>query len=137
MDIHPVNVDEFDDDATALDLELPVPFDHYNHALAQPLSTLGDPNLEPYEGMKFDSEQAARIFYNSYAHRVGFSTRVSVYQRSRRDGSIICRLIVCSREGFRRDAGQNRSKRQRTITRVGCKAQITVKKQTSGKWAVS
>lgn len=96
-----------------------------------------DPNLEPYEGMEFDSEQAARIFYNSYARRIGFSTRVSVYQRSRRDGSIICRQIVCSREGFRRDAGESRSKRQRTITRVGCKAQMTVKKHTSGKWAVS
>ncbi|XP_062029918.1 protein FAR1-RELATED SEQUENCE 5-like [Rosa rugosa] len=97
----------------------------------------GDPNLEPYEGMEFDSEQASRIFYNSYARRVGFSTRVSVYQRSRRDGSIICRQIVCSREGFRRDGGENRSKRQRTITRVGCKAQMTVKKQSSGRWAVS
>ncbi|KAK4587845.1 hypothetical protein RGQ29_019019 [Quercus rubra] len=96
-----------------------------------------EPNLEPYEGMEFDSEQAARIFYNSYARRIGFSTRVSVYQRSRRDGSIICRQIVCSREGFRREGGENRSKRQRTITRVGCKAQMTVKKQSSGKWAVS
>ncbi|GMN34669.1 hypothetical protein TIFTF001_004810 [Ficus carica] len=104
-------------------------------------SCSADPNLEPYEGMEFDSEQSARIFYNSYARRVGFSTRVSVYQRSRRDGSIICRQIVCSREGFRRQPpapSHNRSKRQRTITRVGCKAQMTVKKQTSsGKWAVS
>ncbi|GKU98206.1 hypothetical protein SLEP1_g11238 [Rubroshorea leprosula] len=107
-------------------------YDHYNH-VAPPI----DPNLEPYEGMEFDSEQAARIFYNSYARRIGFSTRVSVYQRSRRDGSIICRQIVCSREGFRRKGGENGSKRQRTITRVGCKAQMTVKKQNSGKWAVS
>ncbi|OMP12327.1 hypothetical protein COLO4_03304 [Corchorus olitorius] len=142
MDTHPTNLgNEFVDDPTALDLEHPLPFDHYNvnDALPQPLSTHGDedPNLEPYEGMEFDSEQAARIFYNSYARRIGFSTRVSVYQRSRRDGSIICRQIVCSREGFRRDAGQHKSKRQRTVTRVGCKAQITVKKQTSGKWAVS
>lgn len=97
----------------------------------------GDPNLEPYEGMEFDSEQAARIFYNSYARRIGFSTRVSVYQRSRRDGSIICRQVVCSREGFRRGGGENKSKRQRTVTRVGCKAQLTVKKQTSGKWTVT
>ncbi|KAK3232109.1 hypothetical protein Dsin_003990 [Dipteronia sinensis] len=97
----------------------------------------GESNLEPYEGMEFDSEQASRIFYNSYARRIGFSTRVSVYQRSRRDGSIICRQIVCSREGFRREGSENKSKRQRTITRVGCKAQMTVKKQSSGKWAVS
>ncbi|KAK8623192.1 hypothetical protein V6N13_118082 [Hibiscus sabdariffa] len=136
MDFHPVNVDEFDDDATALDLENPLPFDNYGH-VHQPVSAPGDPNPEPFEGMEFDSEQSARVFYNSYARCIGFSTRVSVYQRSRRDGSIICRQIVCSREGFRRAAGQNRSKRQRTVTRVGCRAQITVKKQSSGKWVVS
>ncbi|KAL4313205.1 hypothetical protein GQ457_01G008270 [Hibiscus cannabinus] len=136
MDFHPVNVDEFDDDATALDLENPLPFDNYDH-VHQPVSAPGDPNPEPFEGMEFDSEQSARVFYNSYARCIGFSTRVSVYQRSRRDGSIICRQIVCSREGFRRAAGQNRSKRQRTVTRVGCRAQITVKKQSSGKWVVS
>ncbi|KAF3954943.1 hypothetical protein CMV_019780 [Castanea mollissima] len=37
-----------------------------------------EPNLEPYEGMEFDSEQAARIFYNSYARRIGFSTRCTL-----------------------------------------------------------
>ncbi|KAJ4841315.1 hypothetical protein Tsubulata_025698 [Turnera subulata] len=102
-------------------------------------NTNTDPNLEPYEGLEFDSEQAARVFYNAYARRIGFSTRVSVYQRSRRDASIIARQIVCSREGFRRrQPTQNAtSKRQRTVTRVGCKAQMTVKKRGSGKWAVS
>lgn len=154
MDYKPLNdVVEFDlvgsgeDDTIALDLEHPDDgYDIFEDDLVQVASSStgfgddlgnGDPNLEPYEGMEFDSEQASRIFYNSYARRVGFSTRVSVYQRSRRDGSIICRQIVCSREGFRRDGGENRSKRQRTITRVGCKAQMTVKKQSSGRWAVS
>ncbi|KAJ0025295.1 hypothetical protein Pint_09159 [Pistacia integerrima] len=125
------------------DLEQPQYYDHFlqNNDNFTPDNSFatsdGDLNLEPYEGMEFDSEQAARIFYNSYARRVGFSTRVSVYQRSRRDGSIICRQIVCSREGFRREGSENRSKRQRTVTRVGCKAQMTVKKQSSGKWTVS
>ncbi|XP_031270270.1 protein FAR1-RELATED SEQUENCE 5-like isoform X1 [Pistacia vera] len=125
------------------DLEQPQYYDHFlqNNDNSTPDNSFatsdGDLNLEPYEGMEFDSEQAARIFYNSYARRVGFSTRVSVYQRSRRDGSIICRQIVCSREGFRREGSENRSKRQRTVTRVGCKAQMTVKKQSSGKWTVS
>ncbi|KAF3962058.1 hypothetical protein CMV_013390 [Castanea mollissima] len=32
-------------------------------------------DLEPYEGMEFESEEAAKAFYNSYARRVGFSTR--------------------------------------------------------------
>lgn len=154
MDVDHLNVLDFDgmgggsggeDDAAALELQHPddydIDFNNNNsdthHDLLEPPSTIVDPNLEPYEGMEFDSEQAARIFYNSYARRIGFSTRVSVYQRSRRDGSIICRQIVCSREGFRREGNENRSKRQRTITRVGCKAQITVKKQSSGKWAVT
>ena len=154
MDFEPLNIDN---DVVDFDLEQPHDnFQHFHHVdfdddddddddnLVQQEEEgfssargVGDPNLEPYEGMEFDSEQAARMFYNSYARRIGFSTRVSVYQRSRRDGSIICRQIVCSREGFRREAAENRSKRHRTITRVGCKAQITVKKQSSGKWAVS
>ncbi|KAF2324829.1 hypothetical protein GH714_017350 [Hevea brasiliensis] len=158
MDIESLNVMEFDDvggsgredNVAAPDLERPDDFhleynsnnNSNNQDLLEGPSTASstsnwDPNLEPFEGMEFDSEQAARIFYNSYARRIGFSTRVSVYQRSRRDGSIICRQIVCSREGFRREGNENRSKRQRTITRVGCKAQMTVKKQSCGKWAVT
>ncbi|KAK2988174.1 hypothetical protein RJ640_020656 [Escallonia rubra] len=160
MDFEPLNLDneviEFDmgsageededEEDPGLDLEQPFDYDdNYVHNMADnstevhnfPSSLNGDPILNPYEGMEFDSEQAARNFYNSYARRTGFSTRVSVYQRSRRDGSIICRQVVCSREGFRREGGENKSKRQRTVTRVGCKAQMTVKKQSSGKWAVT
>ncbi|XAR61496.1 hypothetical protein NMG60_11015938 [Bertholletia excelsa] len=154
MDLEPLNIEnevmEFDmdsgeEDDSCHDLEHREDFedqhddavDNSSRSLNLSSSNEGDSNLEPYEGMEFDSEQAARIFYNSYARRVGFSTRVSVYQRSRRDGSIICRQIVCSREGFRREGGENKSKRRRTITRVGCKAQMTVKKQVSGKWAVT
>lgn len=133
------NEDEEDEDETHLDLEHSENYDDYNDGMVDNSSLNGgDSNLEPFDGMEFDSEQSARIFYNSHARRIGFSTRVSVYQRSRRDGSIICRQIVCSREGFRREGSENnKSKRQRTITRVGCKAQMTVKKQVSGKWAVT
>ncbi|RVX12248.1 Protein FAR1-related sequence 5 [Vitis vinifera] len=45
--------------------------------------------------------EAAKAFYNSYARRVGFSTRVSSSRRSRRDGAIIQRSFVCAKEGFR------------------------------------
>ncbi|KAK9164788.1 hypothetical protein Syun_005690 [Stephania yunnanensis] len=99
-----------------------------------------DPSLEPYEGMEFDSEEAARIFYNSYARRLGFSIRSSTYHRSRRDSSIICRHIVCSRQGFHHSRDRptnNKHKRPRPIQRVGCKAMIIVKKQDSGAWLVS
>ncbi|XP_019256878.1 PREDICTED: protein FAR1-RELATED SEQUENCE 5-like [Nicotiana attenuata] len=104
----------------------------------------GDRNLEPYEGMEFESEEAAKAFYNLYARRVGFSTRVSMSRRSRRDGAIIQRSFVCAREGFRvekekpeRDGGGARIKRPRAETRVGCKAMLVVKIQNLGRWVVS
>ncbi|GMN50152.1 hypothetical protein TIFTF001_019306 [Ficus carica] len=98
-------------------------------------------DLEPYEGMEFESEEAAKAFYNSYARRVGFSTRVSSSRRSRRDGAIIQRQFVCAKEGFR-NLNEKRTKdreikRPRMITRVGCKASLSVKMQDSGKWVVS
>lgn len=101
----------------------------------------GDLDLEPCEGMEFESEEAAKAFYNSYARRVGFSTRVSSSRRSRKDGAIIQRSFVCAKEGFR-NLNEKRTKdreikRPRTITRVGCKASLSVKIQDSGKWVVS
>ncbi|KAL3622860.1 Protein FAR1-RELATED SEQUENCE 5 [Castilleja foliolosa] len=101
----------------------------------------GDLDLEPYEGMEFESEEAAKAFYNSYARRVGFSTRVSSSRRSRKDGAIIQRSFVCAKEGFR-NLNEKRSKdreikRPRIVTRVGCKASLSVKIQDSGKWFVS
>ncbi|CAL0331648.1 unnamed protein product [Lupinus luteus] len=100
-----------------------------------------DTNLEPYQGMEFESEEAAKAFYNSYARRVGFSTRVSMSRRSRRDGAIIQRSFVCAKEGFRAGKEKNsldgRVKRPRAETRVGCKAMLVVKIQDSGSWVVS
>ncbi|XP_021714089.1 protein FAR1-RELATED SEQUENCE 5-like [Chenopodium quinoa] len=98
-------------------------------------------DLEPYDGMEFESEEAAKAFYNSYARRIGFSTRVSSSRRSRKDGAIIQRSFVCAKEGFR-NLNEKRTKdreikRPRMITRVGCKAMLSVKIQDSGKWVVS
>ncbi|KAL2934158.1 Protein FAR1-RELATED SEQUENCE 5 [Bienertia sinuspersici] len=97
--------------------------------------------IEPYEGMEFESEEAAKAFYNSYARRIGFSTRVSSSRRSRKDGAIIQRSFVCAKEGFR-NLNEKRTKdreikRPRMITRVGCKAMLSVKIRECGKWVVS
>lgn len=97
----------------------------------------GNQDEEPYVGMEFDSEEAARAYYNAYASRVGFRVRVSRCHRSMRDGSIICRRFVCSKEGFYMQKSQARSKRQRMVTRVGCMAMLVVKKQSSGNWLVT
>lgn len=102
-----------------------------------------DPVEEPFEGMEFESEEAAKLFYVNYARLNGFRARISRYCRSRRDNSIISRQIVCSKEGFREVrtkkvmTDEGKTKRPRMITRVGCKAMIVVKKLNSGKWMVS
>ncbi|KAL4313853.1 protein FAR1-RELATED SEQUENCE 5 [Arachis duranensis] len=110
-------------------------------ATVGPQIPIGDTNLEPYQGMEFESEEAAKAFYNSYARRIGFSTRVSMSRRSRRDGAIIQRSFVCAKEGFRMEKEKNsldgRVKRPRAETRVGCKAMLVVKIQVSGRWVVS
>ncbi|XP_058113501.1 protein FAR1-RELATED SEQUENCE 5-like [Magnolia sinica] len=89
-------------------------------------------SVTPYVGMEFESEEAARIFYDEYAWRTGFSIRTNFRRRSKRDGTTIGLVFVCSKEGFRRS--QYPSKRR--PTREGCKALISVKKADSGKWVV-
>lgn len=117
----------------------------YNGMMDNPVEMVivppeGEPELEPHEGMEFDSEQTAQTFYKEYARRVGFRARVSSYYRSKRDRSIISRLIVCSKEGFRAkkdERSEEKIQRPRAITRIGCKAMIMVKKRDSGKWVIS
>ncbi|XP_058102343.1 protein FAR1-RELATED SEQUENCE 5-like isoform X2 [Magnolia sinica] len=112
----------------------------------------GAENLEPYEGMELESEEAARIYYSVYARRVGFRSRISKNRRSRKDGKIIARTFVCYKEGFRINRNDNNnnnntnnnnnkrddgSYRPRAVTREGCEATFTVKKSTNGRWVVS
>ncbi|KAI9082234.1 hypothetical protein K1719_035657 [Acacia pycnantha] len=49
-------------------------------------SHVEDGILEPFVGMEFDSEDAVRTFYNEYAKRVGFTTKVGQHGRSKVDG---------------------------------------------------
>ncbi|CAN6458526.1 unnamed protein product [Victoria cruziana] len=100
-------------------------------------SGLGN-NMEPYVGMEFKNEEAARSFYNAYARHVGFSIRSSSTQRAR-GGKCIGRHFVCSKEGFRQKkkaSGETQSKRFRPVTREGCKASLHVKREKNGKWIV-
>lgn len=131
------------DDAIEID-ENEIPDTQFPPTISTPFSTAINGellDLEPYDGMEFESEEAAKAFYNSYARRIGFSTRVSSSRRSRKDGAIIQRSFVCAKEGFR-NLNEKRTKdreikRPRMITRVGCKAMLSVKIKDSGKWVVS
>ena len=94
---------------------------------------------EPYEGMEFESEDAAKIFYDSYARNVGFVMRVMSCRRSERDGRILARRLGCNKEGYcvsiRGKYGPVR--KPRPSTREGCKAMIHVKYDKSGKWVIT
>nr|POE86110.1 protein far1-related sequence 12 [Quercus suber] len=57
---------------------------------------------EPYVGREFESEEAAHAFYSAYSMRVGFITRINYLSRSKLDGSVIGRTIVCNKEGYRK-----------------------------------
>lgn len=95
----------------------------------------GNLDLEPYEGMQFQTEEAARTFYYTYASNAGFTVRISKCRRAR-DGSIISWRFVCSKEGhYVRKYG--RTKRSRALTRVGCLARLFVKRLDSGIWVIA
>ncbi|XP_038711969.1 protein FAR1-RELATED SEQUENCE 5-like [Tripterygium wilfordii] len=99
----------------------------------------GDVIIEPHEGMEFESEDAAKIFYDEYARRVGFVMRVMSCRRSERDGRVLARRLGCNKEGYcvsiRGKFGPVR--KPRSSTREGCKAMIHVKFDKSGKWLIT
>ncbi|XP_038694155.1 protein FAR1-RELATED SEQUENCE 7-like isoform X2 [Tripterygium wilfordii] len=98
----------------------------------------GSFEMEPYVGMEFESEEAAKVFYDVYATRVGFIMRVDAFRRSMRDRNVVWRRLVCNKEGFRKlQPKRSESRKPRAVTREGCKAMIVVKKEKSGKWVVT
>ncbi|KAL4596975.1 hypothetical protein ACB092_12G202300 [Castanea dentata] len=85
-----------------------------------------DINVEPYVGMEFESEEAAMMYYDAYAKRLGFIIRVGNCHRSGREGSVISQRFLCNKEGFRVNNNKTRNTRSlevrkpRQITREGC-----------------
>lgn len=102
------------------------------------LTTERSSDIEPYVGMEFESEEAAKVFYDTYATRLGFIMRVDAFRRSMRDGKVVWRRLVCNKEGFRKlRPKRSENRKPRAITREGCKAMIVVKKEKTGKWLVT
>lgn len=101
-------------------------------------TTEGSSEMEPYVGMEFESEEAAKVFYDAYATSLGFIMRVDAFRRSMRDGKVVWRRLVCNKEGFRKlRAKRSENRKPRAVTREGCKAMIVVKKEKTGKWVVT
>uniref|UniRef100_A0A5B6YW85 FAR1 domain-containing protein n=1 Tax=Davidia involucrata TaxID=16924 RepID=A0A5B6YW85_DAVIN len=94
---------------------------------------------EPYVGMEFDSEDAAKGFYDEYARREGFIMRIDQCRRSEVDKRILSRRLSCNKQGYyvkmKDQFGPVR--KPRASTREGCKAMMLVKVNKSGKWVVT
>lgn len=94
---------------------------------------------EPCVGMEFDSEDAAKKFYDEYARHAGFKMRIDQCRRSEVDRKIISRRLSCNKEGYYTKAknqfGQIR--KQHTSSRQGCNAMMLVRVNKSGKWVVT
>ncbi|KVI00470.1 FAR1 DNA binding domain-containing protein [Cynara cardunculus var. scolymus] len=94
-----------------------------------------DKNQEPCEGMLFDSEEAARAFYDDYAGRMGFVTRVLSSRKSERDGTIISRGLGCRGES-ENHKNESIMVQKKNKGREGCMAMILVKREKPGNWVV-
>ncbi|XP_008792111.2 protein FAR1-RELATED SEQUENCE 5-like isoform X2 [Phoenix dactylifera] len=94
---------------------------------------------EPTLGMEFESDEAAKAFYNDYARRLGFPFRVGRSRRSKGvEEVLIMKRFVCSKEGIyrKKPSGEGTRKRERISMREGCKAMMEVIRD-SDRWVVS
>ncbi|XP_038986426.1 protein FAR1-RELATED SEQUENCE 5-like [Phoenix dactylifera] len=97
-----------------------------------------EPN-EPNLGMEFESDEAAKTFYNDYARRLGFPFRVGRSRRSKGvEEVLIMKRFVCSKEGIyrKKPSSEGIRKRERISMREGCKAMMEVIRD-SDRWVVS
>ncbi|GMP60933.1 hypothetical protein CsSME_00023602 [Camellia sinensis var. sinensis] len=84
-----------------------------------------DEYTKPYVGMEFESEEAAKTLYDTYARHVGFSTNVGQYSRNKPDGPIITWDFACSREIFKRKNVES------------CNAMLRIERKDQDSWVVT
>ncbi|GLT75824.1 hypothetical protein SLA2020_475180 [Shorea laevis] len=80
---------------------------------------------KPQVGMEFESEDAAKTFYDAYARNVGFSTHVGQFTRTKPDGPIITWDFSCSREVLKRKNVEI------------CNAMLRIERKDTEKWIVT
>ncbi|XP_065873459.1 protein FAR1-RELATED SEQUENCE 1 [Euphorbia lathyris] len=127
MDEHPSSISEDGDMSNIME-----------NSNGKEITTEESSVIEPFVGMEFESEEAAKVFYDAYATHLGFIMRVDAFRRSMRDGKVVWRRLVCNKEGFRKlRPRRSENRKPRAITREGCKAMIVVKKEKTGKWVAT
>ncbi|XP_068658788.1 protein FAR1-RELATED SEQUENCE 5-like [Aristolochia californica] len=118
-------------------IEVSTPFRRDLYTEMDGVSFEGQEFMEPFEGMDFDSIDAAREYYNAYARVTGFSIRVDKNRRSLSTKEVVMQSFVCYKEGHRRKKKVDKeTQRAIPITREGCKAMLMVNKR-DGLWRVT
>ncbi|XP_065865854.1 protein FAR1-RELATED SEQUENCE 3 isoform X2 [Euphorbia lathyris] len=84
-----------------------------------------DGDAEPHVGMLFDSDAAAKAFYDEYASRLGFSSKAGHITRSRTDGTTVALEYVCGKEGLKRRSADS------------CDAMLRIELRGQDKWIVT
>ncbi|KAL5568727.1 hypothetical protein UlMin_025302 [Ulmus minor] len=82
-------------------------------------------NAKPHVGMEFDTDDAAKTFYDAYARCVGFTTHVGQFTRSKPDGPIVTWDFACSREVFKRKNVES------------CNAMLRLERKDASTWVVT
>ncbi|MBA0780566.1 hypothetical protein Gotri_004656 [Gossypium trilobum] len=80
---------------------------------------------KPCVGMEFESEDAGRTFYDGYARRLGFSTHVGQFTRTKLDGPIVVWDFACSREVLKRKNVES------------CNAMFRIERKDGKKWVAT
>uniref|UniRef100_A0A5B6ZHH8 Protein FAR1-RELATED SEQUENCE n=1 Tax=Davidia involucrata TaxID=16924 RepID=A0A5B6ZHH8_DAVIN len=113
-------------------------------------------NLEPHDGMEFESKEDAFSFYKEYAKSVGFATIIKASRRSRISGKFIDAKFVCTRYGSKRESStsetpepvsnveggvstpikRKRGRINRSWSKTDCKACMHVKRRQDGRWII-
>ncbi|KAL3506738.1 hypothetical protein ACH5RR_032120 [Cinchona calisaya] len=98
----------------------------------------GNSLLEPHEGMVFESEDAAKAFYDEYAKQVGFVMDVKLSCPSEVEERSIACCTECIKEGRAskcNELGPVEDHHRGSGAR--CQAMMLIKSDKSGKWVVS
>ncbi|KAF3606451.1 hypothetical protein DY000_02049289 [Brassica cretica] len=109
-------------------------------------------NLEPLNGMEFNSHGEAYTFYQEYSRTIGFNTAIQNSRRSKTTREFIDAKFACSRYGTKReydksfnrprarqskqDHPENNMSGRRTCAKTDCKASMHVKRKPDGKWVI-
>ncbi|KAK6918045.1 MULE transposase domain [Dillenia turbinata] len=99
------------------------------------IGTEGDADIEPRNGIEFESHVAAYSFYQDYAKSMGFTTSIKNSRRSKKSKEFIDAKFACSRYGVTPESDSSNGRRP-SVKKTDCKASMHVKRRPDGKWVI-